>query len=343
MPPPFYRGPMTWRKVRAAALFVAIASLTACAPAAETNSTLVLYSGRSEELIAPFVEAFTAESGVKVEARYGDSAALAAQLLEEAGNSPADLFLSQDAGALGAVAAAQLLSPLDSTVLQGTPKEFISQNNEWIGITGRVRVLAYAPDRVNALPNSVDDLLQPQWKGRLGIAPTNASFQTFITAMIQSRGEAATEQWLASLMKNSPKFYEKNSLIVAAIDSGEIDAGLVNHYYLWEVAEELGREINVRNHFFTAGDIGNLINVSGAGILKSAANQKAAQQFIEFLLSPEMQDKFVKDTHEFSLTRPEPTPAGLPKLKEIGAPRIDLSELSDLRRTQNLLIKVGML
>lgn len=334
---------MTRRKLRATALFALITCLTGCAPATEPSTSLLLYSGRSEEFIAPFVEAFTAETGIKVEARYGDSAALAAQLLEESENSPADLFLSQDAGALGAVSAAELLAPLDAKVLKGTPTEYISKNNDWIGITGRVRVLAYSPERVNSLPNSVAELLDPQWKGRLGIAPTNASFQTFVTAMIQSQGESATQAWLEGLLKNSPKFYEKNSLIVAAIDSGEIDAGLVNHYYLWEVAEELGRDIAVQNHFFTAGDVGNLVNVSGAGILKTAKNQNAAQQFIEFLLSPKMQDKFVEETHEFSLTRPEPTPAGLPLLSEIGAPRIDLSELADLRRTQQLLLKVGML
>ena len=334
---------MTWRKLRATALFALIASLTGCAPATEPSTSLLLYSGRSEELIAPFIEAFTAETGIKIEARYGDSAALAAQLLEESENSPADLFLSQDAGALGAVSAAELLAPLDAKVLTGTPTEYISKNNDWIGITGRVRVLAYSPERVNSLPNSVAELLNPQWKGRLGIAPTNASFQTFVTAMIQSQGESATQAWLEGLLKNSPKFYEKNSLIVAAIDSGEIDAGLVNHYYLWEVAQELGRDLAVQNHFFAAGDVGNLVNVSGAGILKTAKNQNAAQQFIEFLLSPKMQDKFVEETHEFSLTRPEPTPAGLPLLSEIGAPRIDLSELADLRRTQQLLLKVGML
>lgn len=335
---------MNLKKPRVLALLSLLLALSACAPASQNStSTLVLYSGRSEELIAPFIEVFTQESGIKVEARYGDSAALAAQILEEAGNSPADVFLSQDAGALGAVADSDLLAQLDSKVIAGTSKEFVSKQSDWIGITGRVRVLAYSPERVKSLPNSIADLVDPQWKNRLGIAPTNSSFQTFITAMIQSQGEAATEAWLTDLMKIQPKFYEKNSLIVAAIDSGEIDAGLVNHYYLWEVAEELGREIAVRNHFFAAGDIGNLINVSGAGILKSAKNVDAAQQFIQFLLSPDMQDKFVAQTHEFSLTRPEPTPEGLPKLSEIGAPQVDLSELADLKRTQNLLLKVGML
>ena len=334
---------MTWKAARARALtLLALALLLAgCTSANQSSQSLVIYSGRSEELIAPFFEDFTSETGIKVEIRYGDSAALAAQLLEEKENSPADLFLSQDAGALGAVAGQQLLTSLSDQLLLEAPAEYISTNKDWVGITGRVRVLAYSPERVTRLPNSVDELIDPSWNGRLGIAPTNSSFQTFITAMIQSRGEAATESWLTALMKNSPKLYEKNSLIVAAIDAGEIDAGLVNHYYLWEVSEELGREVRASNHFFAPGDIGNLVNVSGAGILASSSKQELAEKFIKYLLSAPVQKKFVEDTHEFSLTRPELQPAGLPKLSAIGAPRIELSDLADLQSTQKLLLRVG--
>ena len=330
--------------IAAALLF--LGALTSCAAtpeAEESTSPITLYSGRSEELIAPFIEAFSAETGFEVETRYGDSAALAAQLLEEGANSPADLFLSQDAGALGALSAAGLLTPLEEETLTQTPKEFISQAEDWVGITGRARVFAYSPLRVSSLPGTVADLVRPEWKGRVGIAPTNSSFQTFVTAMIQSQGELATEKWLKAIIKNEPKFYEKNSLIVEAIDSGEIDAGLVNHYYLWEVESELGREIKVQNHFFTAGDIGNLLNVSGAGILKTSKNQNRAKRFIQFLLSKEIQEKFVSDTHEFSLKYPEFSPEGVPPLSAIGAPNVNLSELSELQRSQKLLLKVGLL
>jgi iron(III) transport system substrate-binding protein len=319
------------------------ASLAACAGSDEDAAGLVIYSGRSQEFIEPFFQAFTEETGIELDVRYGDSAALAAQILEEGENSPADLFLSQDAGALGAVSGANLLTSLDPAILDRVATNYRSPSGDWVAVTGRARVFAYAPDRVASLPTSVDDLTDPIWKGRVAIAPTNSSFQAFVTAMIQTRGEAATENWLNGIKANEPKLYEKNSLIVQAIDSGEVDAGLVNHYYTWEVSEELGREINVKNSFFAPGDLGNLVNVSGAGIFATSQKQELASQLIEFLLSEEEQERFVSETHEYSIAVPGLRPEGLPALDEIAAPRVDLAALADLQRTQNLIIKVGLL
>ena len=218
--------------------FMTIASLaTACSQDSAKNETITVYSGRSEEFIAPFLEKFTAETGIELDVRYGDSAALAAQLLEEGSNSPADLFLSQDAGSLGAVSSAQLFAQLPPQILSRVEPKYQSASSDWVGVTGRVRVFAYAPDRVSALPQTIDDLTAPSWKGRIGIAPTNGSFQAFVTALIQSRGEAVTEQWLTAIKDNESVLFEKNSQIVEAIDKGQIDIGLVNHYYLGEVAE----------------------------------------------------------------------------------------------------------
>ena len=318
-------------------------SLTACAGGQNEVNSLTIYSGRSQEFIEPFFKTFTEATGIELDVRYGDSAALAAQILEEGDNSPADLFLSQDAGALGAVAGAKLLASLDQSLLERVASNYRAPSKDWVAITGRARVMAYAPDRVAALPSSIDELISEYWKGRLAIAPTNSSFQAFITAMIQTRGETATESWLRALQNNSPKLYEKNSLIVQAIDAGDVDAGLVNHYYTWEVTEELGREINVKNSFFGPGDLGNLINVSGAGILRTSKKQSFASELISFLLSDEEQARFVSDTHEYSIVLPELRPEGLPALNEIKAPRVDLANLSDLGRTQALLIKVGLL
>ncbi|MFM8965712.1 MAG: ABC transporter substrate-binding protein, partial [Actinomycetota bacterium] len=205
------------------------------------------------------------------------------------------------------------------------------------------RILAYAPDRVSALPASVDDLVKPEWKGRLGIAPTNASFQAFVTAMIEMRGEAATEKWLRGIVANSPKYFEKNSLIVEAIDSGEIDAGLVNHYYIYEVSEELGRKINVENHYFEAGDVGNLVNASGVGVIRTSKKQELSNRLVEYLLSVEIQKRFVADVHEYSVVDPSLKPDGLIALSEVRAPKVKLADLADLQRTQRLLIKVGLL
>ena len=317
--------------------------LTSCSQESAEGDKITIYSGRSEEFIAPFLEKFTAETGIGFDVRYGDSAALAAQLLEEGDNSPADLFLSQDAGSLGAVSSAGMLTELPNQVLSRVESKYRSTASDWVGVTGRVRVFAYAPDRVSTLPQTIDDLTNASWKGRLGIAPTNGSFQAFVTALIQSRGEAAAEKWLTAIKENDPVFYEKNSQIVEAIDSGQIDIGLVNHYYLWEVAEELGRDINVKIAFFQAGDIGNLTNVSGAAILSTSKKQESAQKFIEYLLRDDMQKIFVTDTHEYSLVLPSLWPEGLPALKDVKSPAVDLASLADLRRTQALLVKVGLI
>jgi iron(III) transport system substrate-binding protein len=319
--------------------------LTGCSSSSDQASDvteLTVYSGRSEEFIAPFFAEWEATSEIKLNIRYGDSAELAAQILEEGKNSPADLFLSQDAGALGAVAAAGLFTALPEDVATTIPATYIAANREWVGVTGRARVFAYNPS-LSQLPKSVTELTSPAYKGALGIAPSNSSFQAFVTALINEAGSDAAEKWLKGLKANDVKIYAKNSAIVEAIDKGEIKIGLVNHYYIWEVSESLGREINVKNGFFQSGDIGNLINVSGAGILASSKKYSAAQDLINFLTSNKVQEEFVSKTHEYSLTSDAIAPEGLPNLAEIGAPAIDLEALKNIRTTQDLLVKVGLL
>ncbi len=326
------------------ALFIGLlAGCTSSNEQAEDVTDLTIYSGRSEAFIAPFFAEWETESGIKLNIRYGDSAELTAQILEEGSNSPADLFLSQDAGSLGAISEAGLFISLPTDVAQNIPAQFVSANRNWIGVTGRARVFAYAPDRVKTLPQSIADLTKPLYKNQIGIAPTNASFQAFITALIQNKGEKFAKSWLQGLKANGVKIYPKNSVIVEAIDKGEISIGLVNHYYIWAVAEGLGRSINVKNGFFTPGDIGNLINVSGAGVLASSAKQGAAQDLINYLTSLPTQQKFVTDIHEYSLVNGANPPANLPGLDQIGTPSIDLDTLKNIKRTQDLLIEVGLL
>ena len=330
-----------------AALALVIGSLTWVATqsesAGEKVEELTIYSGRSEEFIAPFFDRWEQESGITLNVRYGDSAELAAQILEEGQNSPADLFLSQDAGSLGAVSAAGLFAELPSSVGQLIEGKYIAQDRSWIGVTGRVRVFAYNPEEVRTLPTSITDLTKSIYRGKIGIAPSNASFQAFVTALINEKGEAFAQKWLTNLKENDAKIYLKNSAIVEAIDQGEIDLGLVNHYYLWEVSTALGREIKVKNGYFNSGDIGNLVNVSGAGVLATSTKQKTAQELIKFLTSQSIQELFVKQTHEFSLIPGTQSPQDLPDLKSLGTPLVDLGELVNIQRTQDLLIKVGLL
>jgi len=326
------------------ALFATI--LTGCSSSndqATDVTELTVYSGRSEEFIAPFFAEWEAQSGIKLNIRYGDSAELAAQILEEGSNSPADLFLSQDAGSLGAVAEAGLFTQLSDEIASAIPANYVAANRNWVGVTGRARVFAYAPDRVKTLPLSVTDLTKSEYKNQIGIAPTNASFQAFLTALIENKGADFAKDWLKALQANGVKIYAKNSGIVEAIDKGEISIGLVNHYYIWEVSEGLGRAINVKNGFFAPGDLGNLINVSGAGVLASSKKYAAAEDLINYLTSATTQAKFVSDTHEYALVSGAPAPEGVPALDQIGAPSVDLATLKNIKQTQDLLIEVGLL
>lgn len=320
-----------------------LAGCSSSSDQAEQVSELTVYSGRSEEFIAPFFEEWQKETGITLNVRYGDSAELAAQILEEGQNSPADLFLSQDAGSLGAVANAGLFIALPKNVAAEIPAEYVASNRDWVGVTGRSRVFAYAPDSITNLPKSYEDLIKPEFKGKLGIAPTNSSFQAFVTALIEVKGESSAKRWLQDLQKNGVKIYSKNSAIVEAIDKGEISIGLVNHYYVWEVSQALGRDINAKIGFFTPGDLGNLINVSGAGIMKSSQKQSAAEQLINYLTSRKTQEEFVKKTHEYSLLDGVVAPDQLPALNEIWAPTVDLDSLDNVKGTQDLLIEVGLL
>lgn len=309
----------------------------------EQVKELTIYSGRSEEFIAPFFANWEQESGIKLNVRYGDSAELAAQILEEGKNSPADLFLSQDAGSLGAVSTAGLFTKLPTGTGAQIEDIYIAGDRSWIGVTGRARVFAYNPQAVTLLPQSVTDLTKPVYKGRVGIAPSNASFQAFVTALINEKGVQFAENWLKEMKDNDAQIYLKNSAIVEAIDKGEIDLGLVNHYYTWEVSQALGRDIDVENGFFAPGDIGNLVNVSGVGVMATSEKQQAAQDLINYLTSEVAQAKFVEDTHEYSLIPGSKAPASLPELKSIGSPKVDLVSLEKVQATQDLLTKVGLL
>ena len=325
------------------ASWIGLGSDSSSENASEKVEELTIYSGRSEEFIAPFFARWEKESGIKLNIRYGDSAELAAQILEEGKNSPADLFLSQDAGSLGALSVAGLLAKLPDSVGSEIESQYIGEDRSWVGVTGRARVFAYRPGAVDPLPTSVAELTSAQFKDRVGIAPSNSSFQAFATALISKKGEKFAEKWLAGMKANGAKIYLKNSEIVEAIDKGEIDLGLVNHYYVWEVSEALGREINAEISFFTPGDIGNLINISGVGILGTSKKESAAIELINFLTAKPSQIAFVEDTHEYSLISGVKAPEGLSKLEDIGAPEVDLGDLEKVQRTQDLLTKVGLL
>lgn len=336
-------NPQLKRKLALATSLISILALSACAsevtPDSDTGA-LTIYSGRSEELIAPLMEKFTEETGIEVVVRYGDSAELAAQILEEGENRQADVFFAQDAGALGAISDAGLFVELADVDTSGVADAFKSTDNTWVGVSGRARVFSYNPERVTAVPTSVLDLIDPSWQGRIGIAPANASFQAFITALRLIEGETVATEFLAA-MKTNAVFYEKNSLILEAVENGEVDAGLINHYYWYERAAEFGEE-NMTSEitWFEANDPGNLINVAGVGLLNQS---EAANTFANWLLGESAQKFFVETTYEYSVFENIAQAPGLPALGEIAAPDIDLADLRSLSITLEMISKAGLL
>lgn len=330
--------------------------LSACSPvvpatpsASSTDGEsqkLVIYSGRSENLVDPLIKQFAEETGIKVEVRYGGTAELASTILEEGANSPADVFFAQDAGALGALSKAGRLQPLSESVLSLVPATLESHDGTWVGVSGRARVLVYNTDEltVDQLPADVWGLTEEQWRGRVGWAPTNASFQSFITAMRVLEGEERARAWVDAMIANDVQTYDGNAPIVAATAAGEISAGLVNHYYLYRFLAEEGESFKARNYHFPQPHAGTMINVAGVGILDTAANTPAATQFVEYLLSSEAQQYFADQTFEYPLAGEGiKTSDLLVPMADIATPELDLGDLDDLEGTLLLLQESGAL
>lgn len=346
----------------AALLAIAGPALIACSnseePSTETGTptsaavtepvTLTVYSGRNEELVGPLLDQLKEATGAAdVEVRYGDSAEMAAQLLAEGDATDADLFFSQDAGALGALAQAGRLAKLPQQTLDMVPAEYQAADGSWVATSARARVVAYDPGQVSAgdLPQNVDDLVDPKWKGKVGYAPTNASWQAFVTGLRVIRGEDGARDWLTKFADNDPQVFEKNTPILEAVNGGgDIALGLINHYYWFQMAAEVGEDkMNAQLHYVSGNDPAALVNVAGIGAVAGSDAGDVATKAVEFLLSATAQQYFADETAEY------PVVAGvtssvhqLPELDSLNGPDIDLSELASLEETLTLLQEVGL-
>ena len=323
------------------ALAVLAVSLAACGSSGD-EKTLTLYSGRIEPILGTALEQYEKASGWKVKARYGDSPSLAATLAEEGKNSPADLFFSQDAGSLDAVEKQGLLLTLPPDILAMVPKRFRSTTGAWVGTTGRSRVIAYGPKvKRSELPDSPLELTGEQWKGRIGWAPTNASMQGYITALRLVEGEDVAKKWLEGMVANDAQVYDSNIPVRDAIAKGEIDLGLLNHYYVAEAQAE-DPDYPVKVHFPPKA-LGSLVNVAGVGVLASTENTEQALRFVRQMLSEETQTYFAESSKEYPVIAGVPPPKELVPLSKIPAPNIDLAKLGDLQGTLKLMRETGAL
>ncbi|ALO05878.1 iron ABC transporter periplasmic iron-binding protein [Streptomyces venezuelae] len=337
------RRPLARTLTAIAAAVLLTPALAACG--SDEPADLVIYSGRNENLVKPLIEKLEKHLGANVEVRYGDSAELSAQLMEEGDKTEAGLFLSQDAGALGALSKEKRLAPLPGATLDKVDPAYRGSNGDWTGVSGRVRVLGYHPDQVPTPPNSVHELVKPEWKGKIGFVPTNASFQAFVTGMRVLEGDEAARTWLKGLKANEPKAYENNLKVLEAVDKGEVSLGLLNHYYWYEqVAEKGADKIKAKIHYLPKGDPGGLVNVAGVGILTGADDKQAAyaQKAVDYLLSAEAQTYFAQETKEYPLAADVKTAEGVPPLETLQPPKIDLGRLDSLKETLAMLQEVGL-
>lgn len=295
--------------------------------ASDDNGSITVYSGRSEDLIAPIFEAFEAETGIEINVKYDDSANLALLIETEGDASPADVFISQSPGAVGFLDGKELLSGIPNEITERVDPSYRSPANTWVGVTARARTLVFNPDLIAEadLPQSIMELAQPEWAAQVGIAPGNGSFQDFVTAFRFQAGDDAVASWLGALADAGAPTYAKNSAIVDAVARGEIKIGLVNHYYvLGTLAED--PDAPVANHFFPADDVGSLVIVTGAAILEQSENSANAQKLLEFFLSDEAQVLFAAGEGEYPLVDGIAIPDGLPPLTGLGY-TVDLAEL----------------
>jgi iron(III) transport system substrate-binding protein len=310
-----------------------------------SDGQLTVYVGRAEDLIAPLIEQFTADTGIEVSARYASTPELNALLLEEGENTPAQVFLSQDAGALGSLSNAGLLTPLPERITSLIPDGFTSVDGSWVGVTGRARVIAYDSERLSAdqVPDSVDDLTSADWNGQIAFAPGNASMQSFVTALRVLEGEDAARAWVSGMSENAPVLTESNNATLDLVNAGTVELGLINHYYWYERAAEVGAS-NMRAQLkFLPGDAGGIVNVTGAAIMTGSQGDPDALAFLDYLVSEKGQRYFVDTTYEYPLLPGIDAPTGLPSLASLINPGLDLSDLDSLAQTQALLAEYGLI
>jgi len=338
------------KKLIAAALAASAAALAIAGGAATApvqGTSLTVYSGRDQVLVKPVLDRFTKDTGIALNVRYASSAVLATALVEEGSNSPADVFWATEPGTLGLVAARGLLKRLPQKTVGKVPSRFSTPSRRWVGTSARSRVLVYNTQALNEsqLPASIYGLTNAQWKGKIGVAPTNASFQAFLGATIHLHGEARVRDWLRGLKANDVKFFPNNTTVVQAAARGDVQVGLVNHYYLYNLLAD-NPTLPVRNHYFRAGDPGALVMAAGVGIVSATGKDAPAQRFVDFLHSKWAQRFIARGpgAAEYPLIKGVPRRPGLPALTALNGPKYNLGRLAaDLAPAVRLLLEEGFI
>jgi iron(III) transport system substrate-binding protein len=290
---------------------------------------VTVYSGRKENLIEPVFDAFTCATGVSVQVRWGSSTQLALLISEEGNRSQADVFLSQSPGPVGFLESKGLLGTINKDVLRLVSEDNRSTQGSWVGFSGRKRVLVHNIDLVaeTELPTSVFDLTDEKWKGKVAIPGTNVSFMDWFTVFRDQYGTDVATKWLNDMVANDARYYPNNRSIVEAAGRGEIEVGLVNHYYNYQEIAAAGDDHRAKNHNLDGDDIGSLLIITAATILKSANNSEEANELLAYLLTAPVQSYFTNQTLEYPLAVGVEPNATLPPLTALEIGSVDFDAL----------------
>ncbi len=297
--------------------------------AGSNGREVTVYSGRTENLIGPTLEAFACETGTDVSVRWGNSTDLALLMAEEGDRTAADVFLSRSPGPVGFLESRGLLGTIDEDVLGLVAAENRSVSRTWVGFSGRKRVLVHNIDSVSGgdLPQSVFDLADERYRGRVAIPATNGSFIDWFTVFRDLYGTEMAARWLDDMVANDARYYPNNRSIVEAAGRGEIDMGLVNHYYQYQEAAAAGDRHRAANHDLADDDIGSLLIITAATVTAGSNSTEAAYDLIAYLLSEPVQRYFSQETFEYPLAAGVEPAEILPPLRALEIGSVDFDAL----------------
>jgi iron(III) transport system substrate-binding protein len=313
--------------------------------AADNSEGIVVYNAQHENLVKSWVDGFTKETGIKVTLRNGDDSELGNQLVQEGSASPADVFLTENSPSMVLVDNANLFAPLDAETLKQVPAEYRPAHGRWIGIAARSTVFVYNPAKLSEqqLPKSLMDLAKPEWKGRWAASPSGADFQAIVSAMLALKGEQATLEWLKAMKANFVA-YKGNSTVMKAVNAGQIDGGVIYHYYRFVDQSKTGENSkNTQLYYFKHQDPGAFVSLSGGGVLASSKHKAQAQAFIKYITGKEGQESLrTNNAFEYAVGVNAASNPKLVPLKDLDAPKVEPSTLNS-KKVIELMTQAGLL
>lgn len=314
-------------------------------PALAEDDGIVVYNAQHESLAREWAEGFTRDTGIKVTLRNGGDSEFSNQIVAEGAASPADVFLTENSPAMVLVENAGLFAPLDPETLAEVPENFRPASGAWTGIAARSTVFAYNKEKLSAdqLPKSLLDLADPSWKGRWAASPSGADFQAIVSALLELKGEETTAGWLKAMKENFTA-YKGNSTVMKAVNAGEIDGGVIYHYYWFGDQAKTGENSgNVALHYFRNQDPGAFVSISGGGVLASSKHPAQAQAFIRWIAGKGGQDILKNGTsYEYAVGNGAASNPKLVPLADLDAPKVEPSSLNS-KKVTDLLTAAGLL